>query len=209
MERRVPKNWKKRRLGVFGTIFVLVFGWGCVLTQEVFSEDVQVSASEQGNKADDSSETIVADVLSVKVTGDPNAYRFSVEVASPDEGRDQYADWWEVLTEDGGLVYQRVLAHSHVDEQSFVRSGGPVAIAAETVVIVRTHMHPGGYGGKALKGTVQNGFEDIELAAEFAAEVETEPPSPQDVRFELTLQAQKRSCILNQICPGFSFEPGH
>jgi len=183
MERRVQKSWRKRQLGVFGMVFVLMLVWGYFLTQRVFSEDVQVRAGDQGDEAHQQPETLVADVLSVKVTGSPNVYRFSVEVASPDEGCEQYADWWEVLTEDGVLVYRRILAHSHVDEQPFVRSGGPVAIAAETVVIVRAHMHPGGYEGRAVNGTVKNGFEDVDLAADFAAEVETEPPQPTGCAF--------------------------
>ena len=44
---------------------------------------------------------ITANVLSVKVTGDAGKYQFNVEVSSPDTGCDQYADWWEVLSEDG------------------------------------------------------------------------------------------------------------
>ena len=182
MERRIQKSWRKRQLGVFSMVFVIMFVWGYFLTQQVFGEDAQVRARVQGDETQRQSEAL-ADVLSVKVTGNPNAYRFSVKVASPDEGCEQYADWWEVLTEDGVLVYRRILAHSHVDEQPFVRSGGPVEIAAETVVIVRAHMHPGGYGGKAMKGTVKDGFKDIDLAADFAAEVETEPPQPTGCAF--------------------------
>ena len=122
-------------------------------------------------------------MLSVKVTGKPGAYRFSVEVASPDTGCDQYADWWEVLTGDGELVYRRVLLHSHVGEQPFTRSGGPVSVEAETVVIVRAHMHPYGYGGRALKGTVKAGFEEVKLAEDFAPDVEEEPPLPDGCAF--------------------------
>lgn len=132
---------------------------------------------------DQTSKANVADVLSVKVSGKTNAYQFSVEIKSPDTGCDQYADWWEVLTEKGELVYRRILAHSHTTEQPFVRSGGPVAIEPEAVVIVRAHMHPEGYGGKAMKGSVQTGFEEVELAADFANEVETAPPQPDGCAF--------------------------
>ncbi|MCB0054175.1 MAG: hypothetical protein KDE24_32035, partial [Caldilinea sp.] len=68
----------------------------------------------------------VADVFGVTVRGDDGAYQFSVEIASPDTGCNQYADWWEVLDSDGNLLYRRILTHSHVDEQPFIRSGGPV-----------------------------------------------------------------------------------
>ena len=76
---------------------------------------------------------IQADVLTVAVTGQANAYQFNVQVASPDTGCDQYADWWEALSEDGQLLYRRVLLHSHVSEQPFTRSGGSVAIDPDTV----------------------------------------------------------------------------
>ncbi|MBN1247006.1 MAG: hypothetical protein JXC32_05070 [Anaerolineae bacterium] len=125
----------------------------------------------------------VADVTALEVTGDAQAYRFAVEVSSPDLGCDLYADWWEVLREDGTLVYRRILAHSHVDEQPFVRSGGPVAIGPDTVVVVRAHMHPTGYGGAALRGTVAGGFAEADVAADFAAEVEDSAPQPESCAF--------------------------
>jgi len=128
-------------------------------------------------------ETILADVLSIKVTGEPNAYQFAVEVSSPDTGCDQYADWWEVASEDGQLLYRRVLLHSHVSEQPFIRSGGPVTIGENTVVVVRAHMSTGGYGGRALKGSVSSRFEAVELESDFASGVERQPPLPDDCAF--------------------------
>jgi len=119
-----------------------------------------------------------SDVLSVRVAGEPNAYQFSVEVASPDTGCDQYADWWEVVSEEGELLYRRTLLHSHIDEQPFTRSGGPVPIGPDAVVIVRAHMYPGGYGGRAMRGSVADGFEAWEAAADFAPELEKAPPQP-------------------------------
>ena len=126
---------------------------------------------------------LAADVVSLEVTGNPNEYLFYVGIASPDEGCHQYADWWEVLTEEGDLVYRRILAHSHVDEQPFVRSGGPVAIDADTIVVVRAHMHPGGYGGMVMRGMVQTGFEKMRFDPDFAVEVESEPPQPTGCAF--------------------------
>ena len=148
-----------------------------------FSEEQGSDEQLQGNKTDQNVESRYADVLSVKVTGKPDAYQFAVEVASPDTGCEQFADWWEVLIEDGTLVYRRILLHSHVGEQPFVRSGGPVTVKADTVVIVRAHMHPDGYGGRALKGTVNAGFEEVELAEDFALDVEKQPPLPDGCAF--------------------------
>jgi hypothetical protein len=117
------------------------------------------------------------------VRGDAGAYQFSVGIESPDTGCDQYADWWEVVSEDGALIYRRVLLHSHVGEQPFVRSGGPAAIEADTVVWVRAHMHPGGYGGAAFRGSVQEGFQETELSADFAADLAGEEPLPDGCAF--------------------------
>ena len=128
-------------------------------------------------------ESVAADVLSVQVAGQPNGYQFSVQVSSPDTGCEQYADWWEVLSEDGQLLYRRVLLHSHVGEQPFTRSGGPLAVDANTPVIVRAHMNNGGYGGAALRGSVSGGFESVQLESGFAAEVEALPPLPNGCGF--------------------------
>ena len=125
----------------------------------------------------------LADILSVEVTGSDNAYRFAVRISSPDTGCDQYADWWEVISEDGTLLYRRILAHSHRDEQPFVRSGGPVELADTTTVIIRAHMNPSGYGGQVMKGSIQNGFAEIDLSPDFADQLESEPPLPDGCAF--------------------------
>jgi hypothetical protein len=124
-----------------------------------------------------------ADVVSVSVSGQPGAYQFSVGISSPDTGCDQYADWWEVLGEDGTLYYRRILTHSHVSEQPFERSGGPVAVEAGTVLVVRAHMNTSGYGGKVLKGSVQAGWTQVELGPGFASDVETADPQPSGCGF--------------------------
>lgn len=122
-------------------------------------------------------------MVSVTASGNENAYTFVVEIRSPDTGCEQYADWWEVITEDGELIYRRILAHSHVNEQPFTRSGGPVTIGPETVVIVRAHMYPTGYGGTAFRGSVNGHFEEIRLEADFAPELETTEPLPDGCAF--------------------------
>jgi hypothetical protein len=124
-----------------------------------------------------------ADVLSVQVTGNPSNYQFAVQVASPDTGCEQFADWWEVFDENGQLVYRRILLHSHVGEQPFTRSGGPVEIAADEVVYVRAHMNTVGYGGLLMKGTVQAGFKPVEVDADFGFGLERIPPQPEDCAF--------------------------
>jgi len=123
---------------------------------------------------------VLADVQAVAVSGEDGAWRFDVTVLSPDVDCSQYADWWEVLTEDGALVYRRILNHSHPDEQPFTRDGSPVPVAADQVVIVRAHLSPGGYGGAALKGTAGGDFVGVELAEGFAEELAETAPLPED-----------------------------
>ncbi len=121
-----------------------------------------------------------ADVIAVSTSGQAKNYRFSVTLSSPDTGCDQYANWWEVISEDGKLLYRRILLHSHVHEQPFTRSGGPVNIESGQTVIIRAHMNNSGYGGTAFKGSVDNGFNRIELSPDFASDLEKQEPLPGD-----------------------------
>ncbi len=127
--------------------------------------------------------TGLADVSAVAASGEPGAYRFNVTIRSPDKGCAQYANWWEVVSEDGRLLYRRVLVHSHVDEQPFTRDGGPVAIGPDTEVWVRAHQHPQGYGGIAHKGSVRGGFRAAVPPAGFAASLSKTPPLPNSCDF--------------------------
>jgi len=147
------------------------------------SIDAPVSTSVSRDTSTVAHSPALADALSVQVSGSSGAYQFSVEVRSPDEGCEQYADWWEVITEQGELLYRRILAHSHVGEQPFTRSGGPVAIEPDTIVLVRAHMHPGGYGGIALIGSVDGGFEPADIGADTFDVLEREPPLPTGCTF--------------------------
>jgi len=120
-----------------------------------------------------------ADVLRVAAQGRPGAYQLAVTVKSPDRGCDHYADWWEVVSPDGRLLFRRVLMHSHPGEQPFTRPGGPVAISPDETVIVRAHFHPTGYGGAALRGSVAKGFEAWrEMPDGFAEALAREGPRP-------------------------------
>lgn len=120
-----------------------------------------------------------AEIERVTVTGSAGSYLFRVTVRSPDRGCGHYADWWEVVTPEGELVYRRVLKHSHPNEQPFTRSGGPVPVAADQVVIVRAHMKPGGYGGTAYKGTAASGFQAAYPAEGFAEGLARQAPLPE------------------------------
>jgi hypothetical protein len=127
---------------------------------------------------------VSADVVGVRVSGAAGAYTFSVTLSSPDTGCDQYADWWEVLTPDGELIYRRILAHSHVDEQPFTRSGGPVDLQEMTQAIVRAHMNEAGYGGTAYSGSPATGFAaDPSIPGPLAPELADAAPQPDGCAF--------------------------
>jgi len=90
------------------------------------------------------------DVLDVKVSGAGGEYDFSVTVKHADEGWDHYADGWEVVGEDGTVYGKRVLAHPHVNEQPFTRSGRIKIPEGVETVIVRAHDSVHGFGGKEM-----------------------------------------------------------
>ena len=171
---------------VLFTLLVLSLTWGCASTSKQTTtptENTRTSETSPAATSPEADTVLKADVISVKVSGDPGAYRFAVEIRSPDLGCNQYADWWEVIDENGELVYRRILTHSHVNEQPFVRSGGPVPIAPDTVVWVRAHMNPGGYGGMTYKGSAKVGFEGAEISPDFAAGLAEKPPLPDGCDF--------------------------
>jgi len=122
-------------------------------------------------------------VTEVTVEGDENNYTFNVTLSSNDTGCQQYADWWEVLDEDGTLIYRRILAHSHVDEQPFTRGGAPISVSALTKIYIRGHMNNSGYGTRVMEGTVADGFVSSNLPKDFAQELETQAPLPNNCAF--------------------------
>ncbi|MEO1391620.1 MAG: hypothetical protein AAFV90_01755 [Cyanobacteria bacterium J06634_5] len=139
----------------------------------------QISSTADSSAAEPASNenaSAIASITAIETTGTPQAYNFSVTVESPDTGCDAYANWWEVITPEGDLLYRRILAHSHVDEQPFTRSGGPVAVGADEELIVRSHMYPSGYSPQAMQGNIAQGFTPTTLPEDFAQNLaETEP----------------------------------
>ena len=149
-----------------------------ISTDSISSENINVMEG-TFNLSQDSQ----AVVLAVNYSGNEGEYTFSVELKSPDTGCDQYADWWEIFDEEGQLLYRRILGHSHVDEQPFTRSGGPVNIDATTFIYIRGHMNPLGYGSLVFSGTIKDGFVATELPIEFAADLVVAEPLPTSCAF--------------------------
>lgn len=125
----------------------------------------------------------MASIVSVTSSGTENNYTFNVGISSPDTGCSQYANWWEVVKEDGTLLYRRILGHSHVNEQPFIRSGGTISIASDQVVIIRAHMNTSGYGTKAFIGSVSDGFSETILDVTFAEALAKVAPQPNGCAF--------------------------
>ena len=143
-------------------------------------------ASSQNDLAFESSsgaDVARAAVTAVAVAGESGNYSFSVTVESDETGCAQYADWWEVITPTGELIYRRILAHSHVTEQPFTRSGGPVNVQGNEELIVRAHMNSVGYGSQIFSGSVDGGFVPSSLDSSFSEELEVADPLPDSCAF--------------------------
>jgi len=124
-----------------------------------------------------------AAVTAVTFSGASGSYTFNVTIESSDTGCSQYADWWEVITADGRLLYRRILAHSHVGEQPFTRSGGPVNVADTEEIYVRAHMNSTGYGERVFRGSLAQGVTQTSLSSSFAETLEVADPLPNGCAF--------------------------
>lgn len=122
-------------------------------------------------------------ITKVVVSGNPGSYTFNVQISSPDTGCDQYADWWEVFTPDSTLKHRRILAHSHVNEQPFSRSGGSINISANDFVYVRGHMNNLGYGSQVFSGSVASGLQADTLDTAYAQGLASQSPLPEKCDF--------------------------
>ena len=124
-----------------------------------------------------------ARITSVKVTNKKQTYGFQVGIQSPDTGCNQYANWWEIVSPEGELLYRRILGHSHVKEQPFVRSGGAIPLAKDQVIYIRLHMNTTGYSRKGFSGSIATGFKAFELPEDFAPQLATQEPLPKGCAF--------------------------
>jgi hypothetical protein len=169
-----------QRIAGLGLVMGLAIA-GCTPTTPT---DTPGEASSAQDEATQTTPMTQSDDLFAKVTAVEtysqagSSYTFSVTLESPDTGCEQYANWWEVLTVDGELLYRRILVHSHVEEQPFTRSGGPVTLEPDETVIVRGHMDPTGYSTQAMQGTINDGFEVTTLTPDFAVDLAAAEPQP-------------------------------
>lgn len=94
-----------------------------------------------------------ADVVGVKIIKEgTGTYRFDVSVRHGDEGWKHYADGWDVVAPDGGVLGARELAHPHENEQPFTRSLAGVRIPeGVNQVTLRAHDSVHEYGGAEMR----------------------------------------------------------
>lgn len=124
-----------------------------------------------------------ANITEVTAQGNSSGYTFYVTVASDETGCDQYADWWEVLSANGDLIYRRILFHSHPNDQPFTRAGSPVNIQPNDIVYIRAHMNKAGYTGDVFKGSTTTGFLKTNTTPGFSKSIETQAPLPNGCAF--------------------------
>ena len=65
------------------------------------------------------------EVVSAELVAQGAAWQVNVTLRHADTGWDHYADAWRLVSPGGDMLGTRTLLHPHVDEQPFVRSGGP------------------------------------------------------------------------------------
>ena len=109
--------------------------------------------------------TANADVVYVRaVETAVESWTFSVTVAHPDTGWEDYADGWDVVLPDGTVIlpnsndpFTRLLLHPHETEQPFTRSQSNIKIPEGiTAVTVRAHDLVDGFGGAEIAVDLTN-----------------------------------------------------
>ena len=135
------------RIGVL-SIFVILALSGCGALAALSENQLSQSQTE----AD-------ADVTFVRaIETSLGVWTFHVTVVHPDTGWENYADGWDVVTQDGIVLkpdpnspFTRLLLHPHVNEQPFTRSQSNIEIPANiTQVTVRAHDILDGFGGQEV-----------------------------------------------------------
>lgn len=173
-------------------LLLLSAGCGCTGNKKASkNSDAQIPRSDAKTALPDTKGDLLgsyANVVSVAILGESGARRFSVSVESADEGCERYANWWELLREDGSLVYRRILGHSHTDANgttdvdapgnTFTRSSnGNVDVRDDENLFVRAHISDVGYVGEVMSGSMNSGFSLVRtLGGDFAQGGETLAP---------------------------------
>ena len=93
-----------------------------------------------------------AQVTYVKASQSSNgSWCFDTQVRHNDEGWQHYADAWQVVSQQGDVLGERVLLHPHKNEQPFTRRLCGIEIPNDTTkVTVRARCNVHGFGGHEI-----------------------------------------------------------
>ena len=73
----------------------------------VAATTVGIATTRDSNTNISDTEPSGANVIAVSLSGNPGSYVVSVTVHSPDIRCESFADWWEVVSDDGELLTRR------------------------------------------------------------------------------------------------------
>ncbi len=117
------------------------------------------AAPEPADVMTDLSDQADADVTYVRATlAADGTWTFEVTISHPDTGESDYADGWDVVTDNNEIIkvnendtFTRLLTHPHVNEQPFTRSQSGLVIPEEVDgVFIRAHDIVHGWGGQMV-----------------------------------------------------------
>jgi hypothetical protein len=120
------------------------------------SPSTEATDTDQHNATQDEVGHADADVLHVRAAQvKDGSWTFYVTVLHPDTGWEDYADGWDVVTEQGEILkkssadtFTRLLLHPHENEQPFTRNQTGIVVPEDvTRLTVRAHDIVNGYGG--------------------------------------------------------------
>jgi len=149
----------------------------------IINDGAGVVNNQDTEKPKSNPKLIKADIQKISFNGKEGQYTFAVTIKSDEIGCDQYADWWEVISADGVLLYRRVLEHSHPEEQPFIRSGTSISIKKTEKIYIRAHMSNQGFTGNTFVGSIANGFASTKEPLTFNKNIEFQDPLPQGCAF--------------------------
>lgn len=119
-----------------------------------------------------------ADVVGLTITTSADGAVFHVTIASDDVDCQTYADWWEVVRQDGTLAARRIPAGPHVEDQPWSDASAAIALDDTDRVVVRAHFTTTGYNGQVWVGSLAEGFTPARIATTFAAGLAGAEPLP-------------------------------
>ena len=141
-----------------------------------------IAATKDSNTKISDTEPSGANVIAVSLSGNPGSYFVSVMVDNPDIRCESFADWWEVVSDDGELLTRRV-CRTTTGRSNRLPLRWPINVQPSDILIIRAHMRRTGYGGEVMRGTVAGGFASAAIPLGFATNLETVSPLPTSCAF--------------------------